>query len=46
MKQLKWGILAFFLLMVSGINAQIENEIKSYVDSSEVLINNGRNNFV
>jgi len=42
MKQLKWGILAFFLLMVSGINAQIENEIKSYVDSSEVLINNGR----
>jgi hypothetical protein len=37
-------VILFLIILIStcGINAQIENEIKSYVDSTEIMINNGR----
>lgn len=34
--------VSFFLLTTSLLNAQIGNEIKSYVDSTEILVTNGR----
>jgi hypothetical protein len=42
---MKKSILICLLIVVLGIgktNAQIVNEIKSYVDSTEILLNNGR----
>jgi hypothetical protein len=42
---MKKSILICFLVLVFGIintTAQIANEIRSYVDSTEILINNGR----
>jgi hypothetical protein len=35
-------IVLLLLLTSSQLNAQIENEIKTYVDSTEVLVTNGR----
>jgi len=35
-------IVSFFLLITNQLNAQLENEIKTYVDSTEVLVTNGR----
>jgi hypothetical protein len=35
-------IVSFFLLTTSQLNAQIKDEIKTYVDSTEVLVINGR----
>ena len=35
-------ILFAFFTVLNTVNAQIENEIKSFVDSTELLVNNGR----
>jgi hypothetical protein len=43
MKEVKLFISVFMLsAALSTVNAQIENEIKSFVDSTELLVNNGR----
>ncbi|MDD3079406.1 MAG: hypothetical protein PHH37_09930 [Paludibacter sp.] len=43
MKSLRQILLIAFLFLISQTYAQeIQNEIKSYVDSSELLVNNGR----
>lgn len=30
------------LLIIPGVNAQIDKEIKAYIDSTEIIVNNGR----
>ena len=35
-------LFAIFILLFNFANAQIGNEIKTYVDSTELIINNGR----
>lgn len=42
MKTLRIIFFTMLLFCVSVTNAQIQNEINSYVDSTEILINNGR----
>jgi len=42
MKKRYFFTLLFFVFLNITAKAQIENEIKNYVDSTEILINNGR----
>ena len=43
MRKIKLFLIVFaFFTTINTINAQIENEIKSFVDSTELLVNNGR----
>ena len=42
MKYSFYLIVPFFLLITYQLEAQLENEIKTYVDSTEVLVTNGR----
>lgn len=46
MKKVLFLNLAFFILLSIQATAQIANEIKSYVDSTEVLVHNGRKMFI